>query len=220
MTRSALGTLTLAALESDAATPIYFVELGPFNHVSPEVTEYLHSGLGTINWYVTNPSIDWTGVGSLFEIGSVKEAEGLSPHAIRLGLNAADADMLSIVHEAIYFRRPCKVYLGALTNGLLVEDPGLIFSGFIEDIDTVMGGGEDRIELIAESELILFKRSRDVRFSDNQLQTEYAGDLGLQYLEDVKNKKITWRGRTNPLGSEGGSGNSPDRGWNGDQNER
>lgn len=200
MTRG-FDAATLAALETDTAYPIIFVELGPFDSTSPETIEYMHSGLGTITWNST----DWVGVGQIMMIDSVKESLGLSPQAVRLGVSAADADMISIALSTNYYRRPCKVYLGALSAGALLADPTMIFSGFIEDIDVTSGGGEDQISITAESELIFFKRSRDVRFTANQLQTEFSGDEGLEYLESVAIQKVVWRGRDNPLGSGGSS---------------
>ena len=197
MTRGLLSA-TLTALEADAVTPIYFVELGPFDGNSPVVTERLHSGLGTITW----GSNDWTGVGELFSMDSVKEDQGLSPQRVALGLSAASSDMLDIVFNTNYYRRPCKVYLGALSSGALVADPSQIFSGFIETIEMTMGGN-DSITLTAESELILFKRSRNVRFTNAQMQDEYSGDLGLQFLDSVATQKVVWRGKDNNLG--GGS---------------
>jgi len=199
MTRG-FNASTLTALEAATAQPIIFVELGPFDSTSPETIEYMHSGLGTITWN----SIAWAGIGQIMVMESVKEGIGLSPQAIRLGVSAADADMIAIAMSTPYFRRVCKVYLGALSAGALVADPAVIFSGFIQDIDVTMGGGEDQITITAESELILFKRSRDVRFTANQLQSEYSGDTGLEYLESVSIQKVVWRGKDNQLGSDGG----------------
>jgi len=190
---------TLNALEADSAHPIVFVELGPFDSTSPETIEYLHSGLGTITW----GSIDWAGIGQIMVMDSVKEGIGISPQAIRLGVSAADADMIAVAMSTNYFRRACKVYLGALSSGVLIADPTMIFSGFIQDIDVTMGGGEDQISITAESELIMFKRSRDVRFTANQLQSEYSGDTGLEYLESVSIQKVVWRGKDNQLGGGG-----------------
>lgn len=200
MTRG-FDAATLSALEADSAHPIIFVELGPFDSTSPETIEYMHSGLGTITWN----SIDWVGIGQIMVLDSVKEGIGLSPQAIRLGVSAADADMIAIAMSTNYYRRACKVYLGALSGGALVADPTMIFSGYIEDIDVTMGGGQDQISITAESELIFFKRTRDVRFTANQLQSEYSGDEGFEYLESVSLQKVVWRGRDNRLGSGGTS---------------
>lgn len=198
---------TLNALEADSAHPIIFVELGPFDTTSPETIEYLHSGFGTITWN----SIDWVGIGQIMVLDTLKEGMGLSPQAIRLGVSAADADMIAIAMTTNYYRRGCKVYLGALASGALVADPTMIFSGYIEDIDVTMGGGEDQISITAESELIFFKRTRDVRYTANQLQSEYSGDEGFEYLESVAIQKVVWRGRDNPLGSGGSSRGSGGR---------
>jgi hypothetical protein len=202
MTR-ALDAATLSALEAATATPIYFVELGPFNDTSPESYLRLHTGIGTITWN----SLAWTGAGDLASIDSVRESTSFRPEAIRMGLSGVSSDVTNVVFNTNYYRRPCKMYLGALSDGALVADPSIIFSGFIQKIDMVMGAPDgDRVLLTAESELILFKRSRDVRYTDNELQSEYSGDLGLQFLESVATQKVVWRGTNNNLGGGGGGG--------------
>ncbi len=97
--------------------------------------------------------------------------------------------------------------MGAMSAGALVADPSLIFSGFIEKIDMSVGGeGGDSVTLTAESEFILFKRSRNVRYTDRQLQSEYSGDLGFELLESTANAKVVWRGKQNGLGSQSTAG--------------
>lgn len=196
MTRG-ISTATLAALEAQTAEPVFFVELGPFDNTSPQTTDRLHTSLGTITWG-GNP---WTGAGNLASIGEVKEGLNISPNAIKLGLSGVNSDMLDLVFSTDYYQRPCLVYLGAMSAGALVEDPSLIFSGFIVSIEMQIGG-DDAITLTAESELVWFKRSRNVRYTDNQLQSEFSGDLGFEYLEQVKTRRVVWRGHSTRLGGD------------------
>lgn len=201
MTRS-LDAATLAALEADTATPIYFVELGPFQDTSPNTTERLHNGLGSITW----GSNTWTGTGDLGSIDSVRESTSITPEALRMTLSGVTSDITNIVFNTNYYQRPCIVYLGALSAGALVADPDIVFSGFIQKIEMKLGGGAsgDVVVLTAESELILFKRSRDVRYTNNELQSEFSGDTGLEYLESVTTQNVVWRGKNNNLGGGGG----------------
>lgn len=216
MTRG-ISASTLAAIEASSAEPIYFVEL-QFD----SGTDRLHTHLGTI----TALGQSWTGAGSLASIEAVKETTEVSPAALRMGLSGIDSSITNLVFTEPYYMRPCKVYLGALSDGALIEDPSLIFHGFIQSIDMVFGGtgeGADSVVLTAESELILFQRSANVRYTDLQLQSEYSGDLGCEYMESVAIQSVVWRGKSNGLGngpsrsgpaaggSSGVSGSRPDR---------
>lgn len=193
-----IGAATLAVLESDTANIIHFLELEIDLTSSPEVTLRLHSGLGTITW----GGKTWTGAGSLMSLSSIQETNKQNPAAFRAVLSGIDTSVTSLVFNQNYYRKPCKHYLGGMNDGALVEDPFLMFSGFIEKLDMVVGASDgDTIELTAESEFILFKRSRNVRYTDRQLQSEYPGDLGFQYLEATSTAKVVWRGKENRMGS-------------------
>lgn len=196
MTRG-ISAATLNAIEAEVATPIFFCELQ-----LDAGTDYLHTGIGTITW----GGNDWLGVGDFGSVESVKETATLSPQALRLGLSGLSPDIISLVYDVDYYRRPCILYLGALSDGALVADPSVIFSGFIESLEMAWGGPNgDSVVLTAESELILFKRSRDIRYTDNRLQAEFSGDLGLQYKESVATDRVVWRGKDNNLGGAGGN---------------
>lgn len=212
MTRG-INALTLAAIEDDNATPIFFIELQ-----LTAGTDYLHTGIGSIVWN----SQTWLGVGDFSSVESVKETATLSPQAVRLGLSGLSSDITDLVFNVDYYRRPCLLYLGALSDGSLVADPSLIFSGFCESLEMVIGAeGGDTVVLTAESELILFKRSRDVRYTNTRLQSEFSGDLGLEYKESVATDRVVWRGRENGLGGSGGGDggriNDPSNGQSGDR---
>lgn len=202
MTRS-ISAATLAAIEADTAHPIIFVELRIDESSSPQVIDRLHTGVGTLTW----GGFNWTGAGSLASIEGVPESMGLSPNAVRLGLSGVDSTVTDRVFATNYYRRPVLVYLGALSGGALVADPSTIFSGFIESIEMVMADEDgDSVVLTAESELILFKRSKQVRYTDQRLQSEYSGDKGFEFMAQVVNAKVVWRGNNQAaLGTGSGS---------------
>jgi len=201
MTRG-IDSSTLAAIESSSANIVYFLEL-QIDSGSPEVALRLHNHLGTITW----GSRVWTGAGSLLGIEGIQETNQINPAPFRASLSGVNSDVTNVVFNTNYYRKPCYFYMGAMSAGALVADPSLIFSGFIEKIDMSVGGeGGDSVTLTAESEFILFKRSRNVRYTDRQLQSEYSGDLGFELLESTSNAKVVWRGKQNGLGSQSTAG--------------
>ncbi len=197
MTRP-INPTTLAALEADAAAPVYFVEL----QVVPGSPDRFHTWLGTISWGGNN----WTGVGDIYSLDSMTETTRLRPEALRMGLSGLSSRITQIAYESNWYQRPCIVYLGAIVDGQLVADPDIWFSGVLQDMTGSIGSPDgDVIQLKAESELIFFKRSRNVRYTNNQLQSEFAGDLGLEFLESVATQKVIWGGQE-ASGGAGGRG--------------
>lgn len=197
--RSSLGAATLAALEAEAAAPIYFLELLLDVTSSPQVTVRLHTGLGTITW----GGYDWTGAGSLLSVEGVEETSEINPAPFRCALSGVNSQVTDLVFTQNFHLRPCNFYLGALSDGALIEDPGVIHAGFVQDLQMQLGG-KDTVVLTSESEMIFFQRTRNVRYTDRQLQSEYPGDLGLEYVDEVAGATVKWRGQNNQLGGGGG----------------
>lgn len=203
-----IDSAIVSAFQGDSAQPIYFIEL-LIDTGSPETVLRLHTGLGTITTATSDDATSraFTGAGSLLDIQGISETNKPNPAPFRATLSGVDSSVTNVIFNTNYYRRPCKVYLSALSAGALVADPQLIGSYFIQEIDSEFAGPNgDVVQMTAESEMILFKRSRNVRYTDRQLQSEYSGDLGLEFLEHVATSTVVWRGRNNRLGSDGSSG--------------
>ena len=190
MSRSSLGASTLTALESNTARPVLFVSIALDGG-----TERFHTWIGTITW----GGNDWDGAGEMASFDEVKESSGLVADPVRMGLSGVNSTILSMVDSEDIFLREVNIYLGALdSDEALIEDPGTVFVGYAQNLDYTMGNDEgDTVMLTAESELIDFQRSRNVRYTDSQLQSEYSGDLGLEFLEQAKDARTVWRGNNN-----------------------
>lgn len=194
-----MAAALLAQLESGHVEPVFFVALE-----LDSGTERLHTGLGTLTW----GGNDYFGAGSLANIGGVEEGDDLSPYAIQIGLSGIDSTITNIAFSTEYMQRPCKVYLGALADGALVSDPILLHSGFLVNVDVSIGDENgDEISATSESELQIFERSSAVRYTAGQLQGEYPGDLGLEFIDQIEDAKVVWRGRSGALvGANSGFG--------------
>ncbi len=201
MTRSTLDASTLAALEDNSAKPTYFVEL-QFDGG----TERFSTHVRTVSW----GGFSWVGAGQLAAIEGIEEGLEITPYAARMGLSGVDSTVSNFALNENWYRRRCIIYLGALDAADdLVSDPGIVFSGYIDGIDMAIADPEsgDSVLLTAESELVDFERQRNVRFTENQLQSEYPGDLGFEWLEQVKHARVVWRGEGQAItGRSTGSG--------------
>lgn len=187
----------VAALRDDTVRLVFAVEL----HFDSG-TERLHSGLGPL----TFGGNTYQGAGDLAEIGILEEGTDLSPYAITLGLSGIDQDILAIALGEQYYNRGVTVYLGAISDaGALVTDPVVVFSGYIQSMSLVAGDPEagDSVTLTCESELALLDRSSNLKYTDIQLQSEYPGDKGLEYLEQMEDARPVWRGSSQALAGTG-----------------
>jgi hypothetical protein len=46
--------------------------------------------------------------------------------------------------------------------------------------------------MTAESRLMDFKRVREIRYTDEEQQNLFSGDVGLEFVNDIQEKPIFW----------------------------
>lgn len=209
-----LAANTAAQYAASHVNPILFVKL-EFNP-STAGTIYLHNGLGPYTW----GGQTWTGTGDLGQVSAIEEGEQISPYNISLTLSGLDASLAAEAVKQDYYQRPITLYLGALNSSdQLVADPDAIWSGFMDQMNVVVGGDNgDTIELSAESELAMFGRSRNVLYTNARQQSDSTGDTFFTHLQEMEDITLDWGKRK--AGSGGGTRVITDETENGDPRER
>jgi len=156
----------------------------------PSGTIYVHNGLGTYNW----DSQNWLGVGDLGSISKVEEGVDVSPYAITLTLSGLDATISGAALTEDYFMHPVTIYLGVLdTSDILIDTPTQVWAGFMDQMNLTVGAdGGDAIQLIAESELSRFDKSKNLMYTNANQQQRYSGDLFFSHIHKVEGAKIKW----------------------------
>ena len=184
MTRG-FSTAVNTALQAQNVNLVMFAKLE-----FPSGTLYVHNGLGTYNW----DSQDWLGVGDLGSISKVEEGTDVSPYAITLTLSGLDSTMSGAALTEDYFMRPVTVYLGLLdSDDTLIDTPTQIWEGLMDQMNLTVGAnGGDAIQLIAESELSRFDKSKNLMYTNANQQQRYAGDLFFSHIHKVEGAKIKW----------------------------
>jgi hypothetical protein len=161
-------------------------------------TVRIHNGLGEY----TFGGNTYTGLGDFGFIEPIEEGGELSPYSVSMGLSGIDDALKasginlldSVMGEDLYMRE-VTVYTGAIgADGDLLADPA-VHGTFFMDVPEVEVGTQNIVRLTCESEMALFDKRNNARYSDSDLQTEYAGDLGFEYLDQMVEAKIVWRGR-------------------------
>lgn len=187
MSITTAGRTISADMVSEVTTaqlsPILMAEL----NFTPPV--YLWTGYGTL----TYNGIGFLGLGTLGTISPVQETTDLSARGISMQLSGVPT---ALVYEALtddYQGRACSVMFGALSpTAGLVASPITIFSGRMDVMQLSDDGQTSQITMTAENKLIDFKRTREIRYTDEEQQRLYSGDLGLEFVNAIQEKTIYW----------------------------
>lgn len=177
-----------AVLDDAFVIPVFFVHLD-FD-TDPL---YLHTDLGDI----TTLSQTWTGTGGLGEISAIEETEEPKAPGLKLRLAITSEISGSIFQELTqqdYYQRPVIIYFSTrdTITGALLDTPFEIFRGKADVAEITHGLGSSYVDLVVESEWADGERANGELYSDAQLQSEYSGDLGFEFLPDLVNRRIVW----------------------------
>lgn len=147
------------------------------------------TGIGDLSWN----SQTWTGVGSLAGISVIEESQEVAAKSVSVSLDGISATNVSLALSAARQGKPCDIWLGFLNaSGAIIADPYLVFRGRL-DVPAIEDGGETAtITISYESRLIDLERPRGRRYTHEDLQLDYAGDLGLEYVALLADQPITW----------------------------
>lgn len=135
---------------------------------------------------------EWFGVGSLGSVESIIEASDLSANGLAFQLSGVDTSLVSVAMTQKYQGRAVKVWYAPLdSNYAVVADPIGPFQYRMDTMDMEIGSTAN-IRVTAESRLIDWERSANLRYTDEEQQRRYPGDLGLQFVPQMAEKQIKW----------------------------
>lgn len=220
-----LASNTATSYAAAHVNPILFAKL-EFDTGTPNETGTirLHNGLGTYTWDANDGAgqQSWQGTGDLGQISAIEEGDQISPYSIELTLSGVDATLAAEAVRETYYQRPVTLYIGALNDSdALVATPDVIWTGFIDTMDVVIGGSDgDTIKLTAESELAMFDRSANYLYTNAQQQSDSQGDTFFTHLQEMEDLTLDWGRRKAGSGGGGGTPVRTDETENGDPRDR
>lgn len=145
------------------------------------------SGYGDLSW----DSKTWTGTGTLLSISNVQETSDGSAQGVTATLSGVPSSLISLALADVRQGRSGKVWMGFLDNGV-VADPILLFEGRL-DIPAIQEEGEtSSISISYESRLIDLERPRETRYTNEEQQGLYAGDLGCEFVPSLQDINLVW----------------------------
>ena len=137
-------------------------------------------------------SLSWIGVGELGAINVIAEDTTQYAHALGLSLSGIDPALISLALNGGYKGRSCKVWIAPLTSEFaVIANPVNVFTGRLDTMDIELGETAT-ITLNAESRRIDQNRPRIRRYTNEDQQLDYPGDLGFEFVSQAASKEIVW----------------------------
>ena len=138
------------------------------------------------------------GVGNLGAISIIQEGSDLQARGIELTLSGIPPELIAIALDEDYQGRDCKIWLGFLASShehsSLIIDPVQMGPWIMDTMDIEMGETA-RITVRAESRLIRWDKPHSARYTNEEQQERFVGDLGLEFVPQMAEKELIW-GRT------------------------
>ena len=179
-------------LSANMVTEVTTAQLSPILLASLSFSTPVHlwTGYGSLVYNSTT----YLGLGTLGTISPVEETTDLAARGITLKLSGVPTANVSLALTEEYQGRECSILFGALspTAGTLISSPVTVFAGRMDVMQIADDGQTAEIIMTAESRLMDFKRPREVRYTDEEQQSLFAGDVGLEFVNDIQEKAIYW----------------------------
>ena len=148
----------------------------------------LWSGIYTL----TFEGNEWTGTGSMMELGEVSETSNIEARGITLALSGVPVGLITLALGSEYQNVPATIWLWVITEHGADGEP--IFRGFADVMNLREGNQANRIELSLESQLARLERAGVEIYSQEDLSRRHPGDRGLEFIEALQDKEFDWGG--------------------------
>ena len=201
-----LDPSTLKAISQDVVRPFFAVEL---KFDGNEVLR-MWTGQGTL---VLDDGTQWIGAGNLLDISSIEETAEMAVKGATITLSGVPSEVLSLALSEPYQGRVCNIYFGTFSSGSLLKETGnyillqdgsrinvetgekgfnQLFSGYMDQMNIDDSAETSTIELKVENRLIDLERARVARYTKYYQKSVYPNDDGLNFVEDLQNRKVPW----------------------------
>jgi len=204
-----LSNITIESISEDVVYPFFATELRFDDNIIR-----MWTGQGTL---VLEDGTEWIGLGQLLSISSIEETSEMAVKGATITLSGIPSDLLSLALGTPYQGRVAKIYFGTFLRDSLLQETGNyillegggrinlesmskgfneLFSGYMDQMNIEESGETSSIELAVENKLIDLERARVARFTSGYQKSIYPDDDGLNFIEDLQDKKIPWGRKT------------------------
>jgi hypothetical protein len=178
-----MSTAMLTAIQQQTLQPAIFAQLTFANE-----TVYVWSGFGTINWNGQN----WSGVGQLGSLSNIPDNSTVEAKGIMLTLSGIDATLLPEGEFNYGLGLPATIWLGFFNNGVLIANPVIAFQGRMDQPQFDVAGTAITLSINCEDRLMDMNAPVDRRYTQDDQQRDWPGDLGMQFVPSIQEMTLYW----------------------------
>lgn len=144
---------------------------------------------------ITYDGNTYVGVGNLGGIGQAREGEELAAHSLTLTLSGVMERYISYALDSGKYGDKVTIYEGYYKefDGTLYDAPWIVWSGFYE-YATAEVGAQNVVTIICQHDLADIEEKDGGRYSDEDQQNRFSGDVGLEFAAYMADTKLLWGG--------------------------
>ena len=173
---------TLRAMTRDDYRPVVLVEI-----VSPSLNIRLTSNTQDVVF-----DTDTYTAGLLSGIGEISETTDLKDAQTAITFSGIDAAIKAAVVASDFINSSVTIRIQFFNQNWQSSGDGIIyFSGAVAS-QNIASGQTSSITVSCKSRIASMSRPRSERYSDQEQQAQYPGDLGMQYAAELASKEIIW----------------------------
>jgi hypothetical protein len=173
------------AIDSTVVRPVVLAELS-----FPSGTVNFWTGQGSITW----DSKSWDGTGRAVNFSTFPETTDGSSQGIQIDISGVDSADINDVTQDDFQGTDVYVWIAFLdSSGTVIGNPWVLFSGIMDTGEINDNGQTSTITINAESKLINQIKRIQNRYTDQDQQRLYPGDIGLELIGKIQDKSFVWK---------------------------
>src|SRR3990167_3723798 len=151
----------------------------------------LWTGVGQIDW----DGHTWTGGGHLLVITPLEERRDVKAIVFTVSVSGMPSANISLALASVRQNKPGNLWLGLFNAaGALIADPYQPRNGRFDVAGIDDDGQTCTIAAQYEDRLVDLDRARERRYTHEDQQIDWPGDLGFEYVESLQDMQLLWGG--------------------------
>jgi len=180
----AITTAMLDAMSSQFFQPAFFVQI----QLSTG-TVYLWTGIGPISWN----SQTWSGDGSLLSVGNqIEDAATVEARGMAITISGLNPTLLASMLGDVQLGLPIIVWLADMSGGAPTDSPLILWGGAVDQPTVDVSGSTSALTINCENLLVSMNVPADRRYTQQDQQALYPGDLGCNFVTSCQEITIFW----------------------------
>lgn len=178
-----MSTAMLAAIQSGYMQPALFLQV-----TFATTTVYMWTGKGNFSWNGQT----WVGVGTILGLEVIEDGATVEARGTSITLSGLDTALLANCMTEFRLGLPVQIYFGLFSGGSLINDPIPCWSGRMDQPAVSVDGATSTVRINCESRLLDMNVASDRRYTQQDQQMDWPGDLGMQMVASIQQVTLIW----------------------------